>query len=183
MGTRSTISIANTDGTVQSVYCHWDGYISNNGFILLMHYQDVDKVKKLIGFGDISSLKEKIDFVGKHDYDNAQEDVTVFYGRDRNEKGVNAKKFLSLEVYKQKNDFQEYDYVYVEKKKKWYLYNPENGKFTTLESEVKKAKGDFGDEALKIFNNYLKEKKIKKDYEKMQKELNEKQTSVLKPKM
>ncbi len=47
MGTRSTIAIANADGTVQSVYCHWDGYVSNNGFLLLCHYQDVDKVNHL----------------------------------------------------------------------------------------------------------------------------------------
>lgn len=183
MGTRSKIAIANADGTVQSIYCHWEGYVSNNGFLLLCHYQDVDKVKKMIGFGDMSSLREKIDFVGVHTYDNAQEDVTVFYGRDSKETGVSAKKFASLETYKQKNDFQEYDYIYVEKKKKWYLYNPENGKFTTLESEVKKARGDMDHNKLQVFNNYLKEKKIKKEYEKMQKELILKEVSAPKMKM
>jgi hypothetical protein len=40
MGTRSTIALEFADGTVEQVYCHWDGYLSNNGKILQAHYMD-----------------------------------------------------------------------------------------------------------------------------------------------
>ena len=32
MATRSTISIQKNDGTIRSVYCHWDGYCEHNGY-------------------------------------------------------------------------------------------------------------------------------------------------------
>ncbi|MDQ1341322.1 MAG: hypothetical protein QG567_2480, partial [Campylobacterota bacterium] len=40
MATRSTIWVKNKDGIYNGVYCHNDGYLENNGAILLMHYMD-----------------------------------------------------------------------------------------------------------------------------------------------
>ena len=57
MATRSRIAIENQDGTVQSIYCHWDGYVSGVGKTLFNHY-DREKLKSLIELGDISVLKE-----------------------------------------------------------------------------------------------------------------------------
>jgi hypothetical protein len=71
MATRSRIAIEKQDGTVDSIYCHWDGYLSHNGKILFNHY-DNEKLEKLIGLGDISTLGE------------STED-TVAYCRDRGE--------------------------------------------------------------------------------------------------
>ena len=71
MSTRSRIAIENQDGTVQSIYCHFDGYISGVGKTLFNHY-DREKLEKLIELGDISSL------------DESTED-TVAYCRDRGE--------------------------------------------------------------------------------------------------
>ena len=51
MATRSTISIENLDGSINTVYSHWDGYISNNGVILQKYYNDREKVAKLIEIG------------------------------------------------------------------------------------------------------------------------------------
>ena len=56
MSTRSRIAIEKQDGTVESIYCHFDGYLSNNGEILQNHYSTKDKMEKLIELGDISSL-------------------------------------------------------------------------------------------------------------------------------
>ena len=57
MSTQSSISI--TDGkTTKTIYCNWDGYLSNNGNILLDHYTTEKKVKELIALGAISCLKE-----------------------------------------------------------------------------------------------------------------------------
>lgn len=48
MSTRSTIAYQYQDGKIVSVYCHWDGYPSNNGRILLRHYKDAKKVSRLV---------------------------------------------------------------------------------------------------------------------------------------
>ena len=56
MGTRSRIAIRNADNTYSSVYCHWDGYPSHNGAILLKYYDTEEKVRKLLEGGDFSSL-------------------------------------------------------------------------------------------------------------------------------
>ena len=71
MATRSRIAIENQDGTVQSIYCHFDGYIDGVGTTLFTHY-DREKLKSLIELGDISSLGESTE-------------NTVAYARDRGE--------------------------------------------------------------------------------------------------
>jgi hypothetical protein len=71
MATRSRIAIENQDGTVDSIYCHFDGYISGVGKTLFEHY-DQEKLEKLLELGDISTL-------GKSTED------TEAYHRDRGE--------------------------------------------------------------------------------------------------
>ena len=61
MGTRSTIALEYADGTVGQVYCHWDGYLSNNGKILLNKYADPFKVRELLDNGDMSSLDTSVE--------------------------------------------------------------------------------------------------------------------------
>ena len=61
MATRSTIALEYADGTVGQIYCHWDGYLSNNGRILLENYTDPFKVRELLDNGDMSSLSETVD--------------------------------------------------------------------------------------------------------------------------
>jgi len=46
----------NEDGTITSIYCHWDGYPSWNGRILLENYTDEQSVRKLMELGDMSIL-------------------------------------------------------------------------------------------------------------------------------
>jgi hypothetical protein len=71
MATRSRIAIENEDGSVKSIYCHFDGYLSGVGKTLFNHY-DKEKLEKLIELGDISSLE-------------ASPESTVAYCRDRGE--------------------------------------------------------------------------------------------------
>jgi len=59
MGTRSRIGIELANHTVVSVYCHWDGYPTGNGKILVEHYQDREKVMDLIDGGSMSSLRTR----------------------------------------------------------------------------------------------------------------------------
>jgi hypothetical protein len=68
MATRSTISVEQADGSVVGVYCHWDGYLSHNGKILEMSYNNSAKAQALIETGDISSLGntlEETDFYSR----------------------------------------------------------------------------------------------------------------------
>ena len=57
MGTRSRIGYELPDHSVVSVYCHWDGYVENNGRILVEHYQNRNDVQDLIDGGSMSSLR------------------------------------------------------------------------------------------------------------------------------
>ena len=59
MGTRSRIGIEMSDYTVVSSYCHWDGYPSGNGKILVEHYQNREDVQELIDGGSMSSLRTR----------------------------------------------------------------------------------------------------------------------------
>ena len=93
MATRSTIAIRNADTTVTGIYCHWDGYLSYNGKVLVENYTTEAAVRELIALGDLSSLGERIG--SKHDFDNAPRDECNAYGRDRGETGVDATTFGS----------------------------------------------------------------------------------------
>ena len=91
MATRSVIAIE-ADGKIISAYCHWDGYLEHNGEILYRHYQNSDKILKLISFGDISSLGAEIG--EKHDFDSRQHtNWTTYYGRDRGEEDTEAREW------------------------------------------------------------------------------------------
>ena len=54
MATRSRIGIELKNGSVLSVYHHWDGYPEWLGRILKTHYNTKDKVAELIDGGDMS---------------------------------------------------------------------------------------------------------------------------------
>ena len=60
MATRSRIAIENQDGTVTSIYCHWDGHIETNRKIVFENY-DREKTEQLIALGNISSLDKTIE--------------------------------------------------------------------------------------------------------------------------
>ena len=121
MATRSTIALEYADGTVEQVYCHWDGYLENNGEILFKHYADPFKLRDLIDLGDISSLGTVVG--SKHDfsrldtqmpaseYERLYGHMTTFYGRDRGEEGVDAKKFKDFADYVENFQHEEYAYI------------------------------------------------------------------------
>ena len=122
MATRSTIALEFADGTVQQVYCHWDGYLSNNGQILRDHYSDPYKLRELIDLGDLSSLRptigEKHAFsqfeLPKEEveaYTKLTEDMCTFYGRDRGETGTASKKFKDYADYVENFQHEEYAYI------------------------------------------------------------------------
>ena len=122
MGTRSTIALEFADGTVEQVYCHWDGYLEHNGKILFENYSNPFILRDLIDLGDISSLGK---IVGtKHPFSPHEGETqkalyeaavaagaTTFYGRDRGEDGVGARKFKDFADYKANHQYEEYEYI------------------------------------------------------------------------
>lgn len=115
MSTRSNIAIERKNKTVEVVYCHWDGYLSNNGQILLDNYKDIDKINNLILKGDISSLGENIEDCNFYEDENYS---AIF--------------FKSLDEYLKQVDtlWIEYIYIFSESEGKWYyIETNDNWKF------------------------------------------------------
>ena len=121
MGTRSTIALEYADGTVQQVYCHWDGYLEHNGKILAEHYSNPFILRDLIDLGDVSSLRPTVGTqhafsmlevpMDGEAYDKLYGEMTTFYGRDRGEDGVSAKKFKDFADYRANHQYDEYEYI------------------------------------------------------------------------
>ena len=120
MATRSVIAvieakgIGGADDTIKAVYCHNDGYLSNNGKILDQHYQNEVKVDNLIAQGDCSSLKDTIE-------------DTIFYHRDRGEDNKEAVN-LNNETKLLEHAFESCDaeVVYMFAYGSWYVYDNSN---------------------------------------------------------
>jgi len=85
MSTRSRIGILNPDGTVESVYCHQDGYPEYTGYFLENFYTTTKLVKILLSKGDISN-------------------IATSYGWDLKKQTFDNKELLSLKTYAQRGE-------------------------------------------------------------------------------
>jgi hypothetical protein len=142
MATRSTIALEFADDTVGQVYCHWDGYLSHNGTILLENYSDPFKLRDLIDLGDLSTLRTQIGIkhpfsmfeakMTQDEYANLYRDMCTFYGRDRDESDTQAKYFDNFEDYAANHQTEEYEYI-LRKDGQWYV---DQGNGFELLSEV-----------------------------------------------
>lgn len=103
MATRSRIAIEHQDGTVTSIYCHFDGYIEGNGKTLQNHYTNRNKVELLIALGDIPVL-------------SSSPETTIAYHRDRGE-DFNQTQHTDVEDFFS-GDIEEYGYLFT-KDNKW----------------------------------------------------------------
>ena len=125
MATRSVIAKLD-ENDIQAIYCHTDGYLSNNGKILDQHYQDEEKVDELLAQGDASIIDENIG--EKIRFNDFKSRVTnkqcVFYARDRGEKYKQAEQ-LEDESALLKHAFEYYDanVVYMYAFGSWYVYD------------------------------------------------------------
>ena len=127
MSTRSRIGMVQPDGTIRSIYCHNDGYLSWNGKKLFAYYNTPAEAKALIELGDISALREKLapPKGAKHTFDNPLPDVTVAYLRDRGEKGCDPKVSSGVEAFLAINSGQEYSYLF--ENGKWSVWDKYGG--------------------------------------------------------
>lgn len=140
MATRSTIALEFADGTIQQVYCHWDGYLDHNGYILRDNYSNPFKLQELIDLGDLSVLGKEIGV--EHPFDGptfgTQEyadykakfgDMCKFYGRDRKEDRTSARRFVDFNNYKANAQQEEYNYIlrHIDGEAVWYVAYYETG--------------------------------------------------------
>ena len=125
MGTRSSIGIQNENGTVDSIYCHWDGCPSHHAPILLKHYTSESKVRKLIKYGDMSSLRPDISPRPgtHHSFDKPQGNVCIYYHRDRGEEWNDTKpvRFGSISDWQKAAPGRGQYIGYLFKNNKWYF--------------------------------------------------------------
>jgi hypothetical protein len=119
MATRSTITMKLDNGKYRSIYCHWDGYLSNNGRILLENYSNSEKVSSLLLLGSLSSLDNEVSIPegSLHSYDNKEEGITVAYHRDRGEDWC----YTSYQDYEKISDIDSEFYHYLYLNGKWYV--------------------------------------------------------------
>jgi hypothetical protein len=139
MGTRSAIGVLHGD-KAKVVYCHWDGYLSHNGQILLEHYNSA-KANHLVALGGLSSLRTEVEIPEgvEHSFDKPAENITVFYGRDRGETGQEFKVcFTDTEMYQ---NFDWCEYFYLMKDGVWYVSEGEDSKWKLLSDAIAEEGG------------------------------------------
>ena len=88
MATRARIGVLHPDGSVTSIYSHWDGYPNGVGKTLAESYSSQDLAKRLVAMGGVSVLEGTIE-------------ESTFYHRDRDEdleiaESFNRMAFLQL---------------------------------------------------------------------------------------
>ena len=97
MSTRSTISVVHQDGTVSSIYCHFDGYLDHVGQILFKDYKTLAAAEALMFKGDMLFLGSDID--------------SCEYYVDRGEE-LHISKFSDIDDFFRNYEQQEYDYLF-----------------------------------------------------------------------
>ena len=101
MATRSAIGYKLPTGEVRGIYCHWDGYVENNGKLLQENYQAAYKIAQMVELGDMSALAAEVA-------------ECTYYGRDRGETDVGTQTY---------NDVDEYVTHYADGCEFMYLWN------------------------------------------------------------
>lgn len=127
MSTHSVVSIMRGD-KIESIYVHWDGYLSYVG-VVLQKYYDLKKTNELMKLGNISSLGAEIG--EQHDFDQKissyKEDNTLHirvasvctaYGRDRRE--VDQQSKVHETVNEMINYYDEEHYYAMDEAGVWY---------------------------------------------------------------
>ena len=99
MSTRSRIAVELNDGTVKSVYCHWDGYPSGVGNDLLnQEFTSPNEVEEFLNEGSRSTVDEAY-------YEK--------YGKSRGEKREVPTVHTDADTYwEEAYDWEEYAYLY-----------------------------------------------------------------------
>ena len=117
MSTNSTVAVKSDSG-YESIYVHWDGYFDYMYPMLSENYGSWERANALVSYGDASFIAKRImPSVGSdHSFEHPEEDVCVFYHRDRGED-------FHMCHYKSRYDLlQSQYYVYIFEDGQWKAY-------------------------------------------------------------
>lgn len=120
MSTRSRIGFRQSDGSIRSIYCHHDGYLSWNGLKLHTFYPNFHMATELVKLGNISSLKDNIaPLPGQlHTFDNPAPNVTVAYDRDRGETESDSRVDADVDTFLANNE----EFAYLFEVGQWWVW-------------------------------------------------------------
>ena len=116
MGTSSAIGIKSKEGFIEAITCHFDGYPSHVGRILLECYGDEKRARELLALGALSALEENITPPAgvRHSFERPAWNVTIAYHRDRGDDYEAPFKFTDADNYRKNAKSQLYaNYVYL----------------------------------------------------------------------
>ena len=113
MATRARIGIENADGSITTSYHHWDGYPAGLGFNLISHWDNPETLREAISLGDASNWGKRIAPVGEHSFEAPEENVNVYYGRDRGESNVGPVSFDNYDDFADNWNMAGEEYAYV----------------------------------------------------------------------
>jgi len=115
MSTRSRVGIVSPDGTVTSIYCHFDGYWGENGigYTLRDHYKGEAKVRKLMAGGDTSNIDPEL------------EDCRFY--KQRGETDVDAHKAANKAAFFAMCTQTDAEWAYLFDGNKWEVYEAKSG--------------------------------------------------------
>lgn len=138
MATRSRISFERPDGKVRSIYCHWDGYPSNNGKILLENYNE-QNLDALMDLGDLSVLG-KLPIVDPKGWEyTAPDDTYCLNYRSRGETDVDALEFANISEFNEHAPQEEYNYLY--QNGEWYMWKEAYSENDLSKAQIRLLKG------------------------------------------
>ena len=83
------------------------------------HYTDVARVRNMVDLGDQSYILPEFIPTGKHTFEEPEENVTIFYGRDRGESGVEAREFDTIQEFVDYYADMMCEYFYIFTDKGW----------------------------------------------------------------
>ena len=119
MATRARIGLELKDGSVLSVYHHWDGYPEWLGRILKTHYNAKSLVEELIDGGDMSSCwtEDRFSIDPTHGW-KVQEYGPQYYSQ----RGEDCPPRLDKNLSEYLQNSEEYSYVYTQEEG-WLCYD------------------------------------------------------------
>lgn len=119
MSTRSTIAMEYGDGSIEQVYCHFDGYLEGVGKQLIEEYSNPFEVRDLIGQGDMSVIGEP--------YTNRGDELVI-------------RKYKNITDYCDNCQQEEYDYILrnIDGVPVWFVrFHKTKGDWVSMEMAVK----------------------------------------------
>lgn len=114
MSTNATISVKTSEGKIQTIYTHWDGYPSHHLPILQEAFNTQEKAEALIALGTLSVLERKIDAPEGHSFEHPVDGHCIAYHRDRGEdwETVKPRTYASFNAMIILGAGQQYNYLF-----------------------------------------------------------------------